>query len=346
MFSNIQMLRALAAAMVLFHHAAPHYEAMNGASRLFVQFANIGFSGVDIFFVISGFVAAHTTLHKPRTLAHAWAFAKRRLLRVYLGYWPFFVLALALAWRYAPTTLAHMDLVRSFWLASTDLNSLLLYVTWSLTYELIFYALVTASFALPVRWVKVVVHIWGAAILALLIWKHDYSISNLTCILCEFFAGMIVYVHRERFKSRWWIVPLALLTVIGFWAGTLLHATNGWVRILSYGAGSLALFMLALTLEQSRTFVANRFWVGLGDASYTLYLAHGSLFTLFYFWGIRDFLAAQQPFLRETGFFLYLAFCLWITRVIYVRMEGPLYRWATSSSPAGPARQGMARSST
>ncbi len=346
MFNNIQMLRALAAAMVLFYHAAAQYEAMHGASQLFVRFAGIGFTGVDIFFVISGFVAAHTTLDKPRTLSNAWAFAKRRLLRIYLGYWPFFGLTLALTYIYFPEALARLDLGSSFFLTSTDPQRLLLYVTWSLTYELLFYAIVTASFALPVRMVKLVVYVWGGGILGLVIWKHDLSISIYLCTLLEFLAGVVVYLQRERLKSRWWIAPLALCAVAGFWAGAHLHATDGAVRILSFGSGALALVMLALTLEQSRSLIANRFWVALGDASYTLYLAHVSLFTLFYFWGIRDFLAGQPPILRETGFFLYLAFCIWITRVFYVRVEGPLYRWATSSSALGrPARQSMAKSS-
>lgn len=345
MFNNIQMLRAVAAAMVLFYHAAAQYEALHGASRWFIKFAGIGFSGVDIFFVISGFVAAHTTLDKPRTLSNAWAFARRRLLRIYLGYWPFFGLTLALTYIYFPAALAKLDLVSSFFLTSADLPRLLMYVTWSLTYELLFYAIVTASFALPVRIVKLVTHVWGVVILFILIWKPDITLSIFSCTLLEFLAGVMVYVHRDRLKSRWCLVPFALCAVVAFAIGARLHATDGAQRILAFGTGALALVLLAVTLEQSRTLIASRFWVALGDASYTLYLVHVSLFVLFYFWGIRDFLAGQPVVLRETGFFLYLALCLWISHVFYVRVEGPLYRWASSSAASGrPARAVMAKS--
>src|SRR6185369_11737463 len=139
MFKNIQMLRAVAAAMVLLYHAVPHYQAMGGASLLFIKAASTGFAGVDIFFVISGFVAAHSTLDKARTVSNAWVFAKRRLLRIYLGYWPFFGLTLALTGVYAPRALDEMDLISSFFLTRIELKSLLLFVTWSLSFELLFY---------------------------------------------------------------------------------------------------------------------------------------------------------------------------------------------------------------
>lgn len=142
---------------------------------------------------------------------------------------------------------------------------------------------------------------------------------------------MMVYIHRERLKSRLWIGPLGLAVLVAFAIGAQFHATNGSVRIFTFGMGALTLVMLALVLEQSRTLIANKIWVALGDASYTLYLVHPYLLTVFYFWGIRDFLAGQSVFLRETGFFLYLGLGLVISQVLYVRIERPLYRWASSS---------------
>jgi peptidoglycan/LPS O-acetylase OafA/YrhL len=68
MFSNIQALRAFAGIAVFFHHAGPHYGALNGQFEIGSRLAEWGFIGVDIFFVISGFVICHTTLHKERTL--------------------------------------------------------------------------------------------------------------------------------------------------------------------------------------------------------------------------------------------------------------------------------------
>jgi len=334
MFNNIQLLRAVAAAMVFFYHADAHYQVLGGRFLLFSQFASIGFSGVDIFFVISGFVVAHSTLDQARTLANAWTFAKRRLLRIYLGYWPFFALTLALSYIYSPSALPELDLLSSFFLTTIDARRMAVYVAWSLTFELLFYAIVTAAFGLPVRVVKPLVHVCGIGVALVLILTFSTPHSSVLMFLSfflEFLMGTMIYIHRESLRSGLWIGPLLLAVFVAFAVGANLHATNDSVRIFTFGVGALALVMLALVFEQSRTLIANKIWVALGDASYTLYLVHPSLLTVFYCWGIRDFLAHQAEYLREAGFFLYLGLGLWVSQVLYVRIERPLYRWASSS---------------
>jgi len=333
MFKNIQMLRAVAAAMVFFYHADAHYQVLGGRFLLFSQFASIGYSGVDIFFVISGFVVAHTTLNQARTFSNAWIFARRRLLRIYLGYWPFFAITLALSYIYSPSALPELDLLGSFFLTTIDARRMVVFVTWSLTFELLFYAIVSATFGLPVRVVKPLVHICGIGIALLLILTfstpHTPVLMFLSFFL-EFLAGAMVHLHRERLKRGLWIGPLLLVVFVAFTVGANLHATNDSVRIFTFGVGALALVMLALVLEQSRTLTANKIWIALGDSSYTLYLVHPSLLTVFYYWGIRDFLAGHSEFVRETGFLLYLGLGIWISQALYVRLERPLYRWASS----------------
>ena len=339
MFNNIQMLRAVAAAMVLLYHGAAHYQALGGFELLLNLFSSIGFSGVDIFFVISGFVAAHTTLHKARTLSNAWTFAKRRLLRIYLGYWPFFVVTLAWISVAAPKALADLHIVSSFFLATIEVQRLVIYVTWSLTFELLFYALVTASFSLSARCVQRFVHGLGLAVFAVLVWTyatHHSPLLLFVSMLLEFLAGVIVYIHRAKLKSRVWIGPCLVAAALAYALGARLHASDGSVRIFTFGTAAVALVMLAVVLEQSQTFVANRFWVALGNSSYTLYLAHLSLLVAFYFLGIRGFLASQPGGVREAGFFLYLGFCFWLTHWFYIRVEAPLYRWASSARSLPP----------
>jgi peptidoglycan/LPS O-acetylase OafA/YrhL len=311
---------------------------MGGSSLLFISFANVGYAGVDIFFVISGFVSAHTTLNKTHSIFNAWTFAKRRLLRIYLGYWPFLGINLVLTLQYFPETLSNLDFVSSFFLTSIDLKRLALSVTWSLTFELLFYAIVMASFALSTRVVKLCVHICSACLFLILIWTYRTPHSPLLLFLSmflEFLTGVLVYIHRKRLENRWWIGPCLIVAFVAFVTGAHLHATDGSVRIFTFGTGALALVMLVLTLEQSRTLITSKIWIALGDASYTLYLVHLSLLVVFYFWGIRDFLASQPALLRETGFFLFLGLCIWISRMLYLWIEAPLYRRASGSHASG-----------
>jgi peptidoglycan/LPS O-acetylase OafA/YrhL len=333
MFNNIQMLRAIAAAMVFFYHADAHYKVLGGGFRFFSAIAGIGFSGVDIFFVISGFVVAHTTLNQANTFNNAWTFARRRLLRIYLGYWPFFALTLALSYIYAPETLAELDLLGSFFLTTIEARRMVVYVAWSLTFELLFYATVTVAYALPATARRRMVQAGAVGIFLLMLLTLSTPHSSVLMFLSfflEFLAGVMVYLHRQRMTSRKLIWPLILAVSVAFSIGSHLHATNDSVRIFTFGMGALALVTLALVLEQSLALKANKFCVAFGDASYTLYLAHPSLLTVFYFWGIRDFLGGQSAYFREAGFFLFLGLCFWVSRVLYMWMERPIYRWASS----------------
>jgi exopolysaccharide production protein ExoZ len=338
MFNNIQMLRAVAATMVLLYHAASHYQALGGTELLFKLFSSIGYSGVDIFFVISGFVGAHTTLHKARTWSNAWTFATRRLLRIYLGYWPFFATTLAITYAFLPRELAEKDLLGSFFLTAIDLKRLVIFVTWSLTFELLFYVLLFASFALSSRLVKMLVHVLSLAVLLILVWTyatHHTPVLIFIAMLLEFLAGMMVYIYRERLKSWVWIAPCVVVAAAALAIGVGLNASVGSLRIFTFGTAAVALVVLAVVLEQSRTFVANRLLVALGDSSYTLYLAHLLLLMIFYYLGIRDFLAHQPVFVRESGFLLFLGTCLWITHWFYIWVEGPVYRWANAACSPG-----------
>lgn len=335
MFNNIQMLRAFAASLVLIHHAGAHYQAMGGIWGWFSQLASVGFAGVDVFFVISGFVAAHTTFDKARSWSNAWHFARRRLARIYLGYWPFLAAMMAITWVFTPAAIPKIDVLGSVFLTTIKLDRLAIYVTWSLTFELLFYALVSATLLLPMRQVNRLVYLAALGVFASLVATYSQAHSAVqifTAMLFEFLAGMLIYMHRQSLGQRWLVPVCALLGGAAFVLGARLHATDGSIRIFTFGLGAVAWVTLAVALEQTRTYVANRVLVALGDASYTLYLSHLLLLAAFYFMGLRDFLAVQSGWVRETGFFLFLAFCLWFSHLLYIVMERPLYRWAVAFS--------------
>src|SRR5664279_2878735 len=83
----IQVLRGLAAVMVLMFHARPHLN-ISSLTAPFSHYFDYGFSGVDIFFVLSGFVVYKSSLRKITAKAFVW----NRLSRIYAGYWPVFLI--------------------------------------------------------------------------------------------------------------------------------------------------------------------------------------------------------------------------------------------------------------
>ena len=101
---DVDGLRAIAIIVVVIFHAFP--EQLSG-----------GFTGVDVFFVISGYVIAKTS-QKYSTGVHSGVkFLKIRLARIYLGYWPFFLLASIEAY-FNPTIFAEsINYFQAFFLA-------------------------------------------------------------------------------------------------------------------------------------------------------------------------------------------------------------------------------------
>jgi peptidoglycan/LPS O-acetylase OafA/YrhL len=91
---SIQCLRGFAAVAVAFHHASDQIESylpfQNGSKIFWVERlfnTDVGAIGVDIFFLISGFIMAYTTHLKPETTPGQ--FLKRRFVRIYPLYWFF-----------------------------------------------------------------------------------------------------------------------------------------------------------------------------------------------------------------------------------------------------------------
>lgn len=332
MLCNIQLLRALAAIMVLFHHAYPHYQAMGGRSEWFVEFAKWGFVGVDVFFVISGFVICYTTMTKPRTVANALLFLKHRFLRVFLGYWPFFLALFSFYWAFMPQTLEPFNLWGSFFLYETNMFELLLPVTWSLTYELYFYSMFFVLLFFSSKWVLPFSIGMSAVVLVFSVLWYPTGNEALNLLfyplLLEFFLGVLLYFVYEKLQ-RWAYALVALLIAMTLFAlGVYQGDYNGLMRIYAFGLGAFCLVLGMILLEQTGGFKARGMWIKLGDSSFSLYLSHLLLLSFFYFSGLRDGLAAYGGFTAEMGFALYMVFIVFSSHLYYKLVELNVYKRA------------------
>lgn len=338
---NIQMLRALAALAVVLYHLGPHYRDAGGAFTLLAGIAEWGFFGVDVFFVISGFVISYTVLPRERDLAAAGVFLRHRLARIYLGYWPFGLLALFVIPVHSADNLAQVSTFHSLALTSADLAKLALPVTWSLSYELYFYALFGVLFCLSNQAIKrVMIGIFVLLLARVLLVEMDTASAWyfwVSAYLLEFLYGVLIYLFQSQLLNRR-LVPLSVLLVVGgmfLGAGSQLQHDS---RVLYFGISAAAIVLLALQLEENRWFVAPRWLVSLGDSSYALYLSHLFVITLFYQWGWRNFLANQPGAVREVGFLALLLGIVLLAHAWYRKVELPLYRWAIGRTYSRPRK--------
>ena len=81
---TLQGGRGLAALGVVLHHAGLAAGAFAGPF-LGQSLLNLGYLGVDFFFVLSGFIIYHSTADRGRSLGQ---YSVARFRRVYLPYWP------------------------------------------------------------------------------------------------------------------------------------------------------------------------------------------------------------------------------------------------------------------
>ena len=326
------MLRAIASVMILFHHAYPHYEAMGGKIAGIHFISQWGFIGVDIFFVISGFIMAYTTFNKERTKHNAGVFLKHRLFRIYLGYWPFFFIMLAALYITNPSKLSSLDLMGSFFLANVDMFKLVLPVSWSLSYELYFYFLFLFTFLFSVKQLYLLIPFFILLTVSLVLLASYKNILPesffYSPFLLEFFSGVLLYMYKE-YLMKIWLLPLALLAIaLAYRYGTLYDINYGLNRVLGFGTGALFIVLAFLILEAKGIYRAGKWLETLGNASYTLYLSHLIIIQLFYFTGLRRIFTSDGTLLPLLGFLFLLSFSLVFSLVYYYLVEKPLYQKA------------------
>jgi exopolysaccharide production protein ExoZ len=333
---NIQMLRALAALAVVLYHLGPHYRDAGGAFDALIRVSEWGFFGVDVFFVISGFVISLTVFPRERNLQGATTFLRHRLARIFLGYWPFALLALYVLPLHSPANLAQVSTFHSLTLTSADLTLLALPVAWSLAYELYFYGLFALLYGCSNTTIRRVLLGVFVLLLGRVLWLQVDPGSKLyfwvSAYMLEFLYGVLIYLYQDLVCKRRLIPASGVLIVAGLMLGAGSQLEHD-ARVLYFGISAAAIVTLALQLEANGLFKAPGWLVSLGDSSYALYLSHLFVITAFYQWGWRDDLAAQSPWLVELGFLALLIYIVFLAHFWYRRVERPLYLKAIGRKP-------------
>ena len=212
---EIQHLRMVAVLLVVLAHIH-QADARFLTTTLLDQTAYFGFAGVDVFFVLSGFIIHH--LYRDYRGLDVRYFLKR-LNRIFPLYWIFTGLTLAGYLVFAGSltrSFAELDLIASLTLTPHhDLPILL--VGWTLTHELYFYALFGLALALPPVWRVRAAGLWAAAtIAATVLMPRDvspwlsvaFSPFNLL-----FLSGIALSVLRDRLPAWRW--PLTVVARAG-----------------------------------------------------------------------------------------------------------------------------------
>ena len=337
---SIQALRSIAALCVVIGHAITE---IHQAGHAFPQLPFNFVIGVDVFFVVSGFVMVLTGSKRPEAPSASAEFLRRRVIGVVPLYW-FYTSAMLLAIWLVPDQLNNGSLspqliACSFFfmpcLNESGMYSPALALGWTLNYEMYFYLL----FAIALighgggAWFFRLWALLLASITASALVSGPWTFWGDPIIL-ELLAGAVLALLFLRLGSApsFWGFLLSIASAAALYAFVTQDLES---RALSLGLPAIlfcAGFILAFPRAWERPI--NRLSHYLGDSSYSLYLSHP--FTLGIckiVWGKLDSGQSQPAAFLVVA----VAACILVARSSYVALERPFTHWLLDAS--GPRRR-------
>jgi exopolysaccharide production protein ExoZ len=329
-FRTIQALRAVAALLVVLYHALEMWGQRVDPNAPGVEWSN-GAAGVDIFFVISGFVMAVSSRELFRQEGGWLTFLRHRVVRIVPLYWVLTTLKLAAvtaAGAYALRSETDFSYVAASYLFFPVVDHAghfrpLLPVGWTLTFEFLFYLIFAAAIAVRADTLRMLATILTCIAAVALMRSETWPTWTLLLdtIVLEFLFG----VALANALSTGWKLPnhIAAFALIGGFAALLLFEppdTN--LRFIVWGLPALAIVAGAVSLERKISPSIPKAILRLGDASYSLYLSHGFVLPII---GVMVGLSGWSGVTAEFSIMIFcLAACSLGAFAVYAGVEKPM----------------------
>ena len=327
--------------MVVTFHVCDKLARMEGASGA-IAFP-VGLTGVDVFFVISGFIIFVTARQSDATPL---GFMRKRLIRVVPLYWVLTLFVAAVAG-------AKPDLLASTVFDGPHVVASLLFVPWphpqidamlpllipgwTLNYEMAFYVAFAASLALPrpIRLWALLGLMAGLAAMGPAVARDGVLDFYTNPIILEFAGGLLI--------ARAWTsgisLPARTANLIALAGFALLYAGSETTlpRVIAAGVPAFLIVAGAVFSESRYEMRPSRILVMLGNASYSIYLSHVLVLPAF----ARLWTAVGLDGGGASGLAFALAaliVCAVAGVLLYQIVERPLLRWLSGKRSAGQRR--------
>ncbi|WP_434706644.1 acyltransferase [Pseudomonas sp. D4-18] len=351
MLNNLQILRFVAAAMVVFAHGAIAPFGFPDALMKSGRF------GVDIFFVISGFLMPYILFKGTHSEGSVIGlsgskFFLRRVARIWPMYFIVTMLVIIcalivnsgyfspspdLAWAYRPLKLDTKLLLESL----TFTHALIaptLNVGWTLQFEFMFYTIIAILVGIGVKRIETLIISSTAAIILSILAKYSLLAPWLDWVapiklmaqpmMIEFLLGMILYrlhsskVHLSKAASIS-ILFLALPALIAIQMLNFFPKLSGQAFYQPVVWGGLAFLVVWSALSVEGIVSGDNLFVRLGNSSYCLYLIHWILMP----WIAHFFKVFNLYEIGPALFFIvYFCVCQGAAMALYKYVETPINR--------------------
>ncbi|MDB5582672.1 MAG: acyltransferase 3, partial [Bradyrhizobium sp.] len=282
-YRMIQALRAIAALLVVLLHCDEMLGLRIGPRALGASWHN-GAAGVDIFFVISGFIMTISSRHLVGETLGWLTFLKNRIVRIVPLYWLLTTLKLVAvlgASGLALRSQLDVNFVTSSYAFLPLIDSAghfrpLLPVGWTLTFEFLFSFVFAVAIARVIDPIRVVLPVFASVALIALFRTDSWSTWAvlLDPIVLEFVFGVVI---AKMTLAGMRLTPAFSLFLLfaGFALLFSLEPATDNFRVLVWGLPAAMIVAASVSLERELGHSVPRWLSVLGDASYSIYLSHG-----------------------------------------------------------------------
>lgn len=294
--NGIQYLRGYAAILVVLNHL---WSIHGGWVSKAFKFDIIGGLGVDIFFVISGFIMA-CTLNDCNSKNAGALFIKKRIYRIYplhlLLLTPALLIYFINSNNGTVVEISIRSIIGSLLLIPSISNNknyaMINPVEWTLVYEMTFYLSLSIFIALTKNKKECISYYSIFVVLMVIVvklldlqgprlgWVNlHYMIGD--PIFIDFILGFLVYKLSRSINIKINLLPTLFSLLLISSLGVVLSLTHA-PRLVAFGFPSFFIVLL-FTLNQNinKKTKSNYIYLSLGNASYSIYLVHHLLMPIY-----------------------------------------------------------------
>ena len=341
---SIHQLRGIAALLVVFFHFRFFLNDVYAQKDLGYILFGGGAFGVDLFFMISGFIIAASTVNQRSIIV----FNIRRFFRIY----PTFIVTFAFGY----LALYHVDPIelilrslffihRDYKLPSPGFGYNLLGPAWTLTYEIYFYALFSVAMLINHRYrvficsllillpfIIVQTHFNGEVLIAgtaapKVPEGHEYfSLLRFvgSPILIEFVIGMFLYIIYSTFSLRIGkeVSSILFYLCVSLAVSFYFKPNHSGFGMQDFGFWALILLCGCLLYEKNNEVKQSKALNFLGDISFSLYISHYPI--IYSVSKYNDFF--PQGFVGISKFMLLATVCISFATLLHIFIERPFIK--------------------
>ncbi|HEK0545682.1 acyltransferase [Proteus mirabilis] len=295
---SVHYLRGIAALFVVFYHTRSYLNHIYAESKLGDMFFGWGYFGVDIFFMISGFVIMLSTENEKSKVS----FPIKRFFRIYPLYFVvlmFFVIDFSLKGSIPTTNIVksiffihlNYDINAPFFGYSVNLPG------WTLTYELMFYGVFFIALCISHKYRSFIC----SGLIIVIYFTINLNFSHLefnayssvnyngrytpiikilsSPMMWEFIIGMMLFYIYSFLKKYNYLLRssnvLIINTIIFIFSISLIISPIKYGHgLLNVGVGCFLLLLTCIIYELSGRLKKSALLSFFGDISYSLYISH------------------------------------------------------------------------